>query len=344
MFHSPPAIAHKTIPTSAHPNEPICAAIARLMIANMVYDAIIIGGSAAGLSAAVVLGRCRRSVLVLDAGHPRNYASRHVHNFLTRDGIHPAKLLSIARHDIRRYAVQFRKTFVTSVACTPGGFAVRTRERLHFECRLLLLATGVVDLLPTIPDLPAFYGKGVHHCPYCDAYEYANLPMAAYGCGKAGLGLALNLLTWSKDVTILADGEHLDASSRRQAHAFGLQVREERIIGLRSARDRKRPTARDPLTSVLFDQGPPQRVSSLFFNTGQVQRSGIPARLGCAINADGGIVRDKRQRTGVPGLFLAGDASADVQFIVVAAAEGAKAGVAMNRELQDRERGEVLKR
>lgn len=307
----------------------------------MVFDAIIIGGSAAGLSAAMVLGRCGRSVIVLDAGKPRNYSSHHVHNFLTRDGIHPADLRAHAQRDASRYGVEVRDTFVISAARTAEGFTVVTRDRQRLRGRVLLLATGVVDILPQVPDLLAFYGRGVHHCPYCDAYEYTAQPMAAYGRGKAGVGLGLCLLTWTRDIVVLTDGERLDAPSRREAALFGLQVREERIVGLRTAKGRERPTGRDPLTTVMFEDGPPARVNALFFNTGQIQRSDLPARLGCSINAEGGVVRDKRQRTGVPGLFLAGDASADVQFVVVAAAEGAKAGVAMNRALQDLEHDRV---
>ncbi len=303
----------------------------------MMYDAIIIGGGAAGLSAALVLGRCRRSVVVLDAGSPRNFASQHVHNYLTRDGIHPSKLLESARRDMLRYGAEFRRTLVTRVVRTSDGFRAHTSDRRHINGRLLLLATGVVDILPAVPDLTAFYGRGVHHCPYCDAFEYSGRSMAAYGHGRAGLGLAFSLRTWSKRIVILTNGERLAPSVRREAAAFQFRVREERITGLRTARGKPTPSPRDRLAEIHFVQGPPERIDAMFFNTGQIQRSDIPVRLGCEINEDGGVVRDRRQRTRVPGLFLAGDASADVQFVIVAAAEGAKAGVAMNRMLQDRE-------
>lgn len=307
------------------------------------YDAIIVGGGAAGLNAALVLARSRRSVLVIDAGRPRNYAARHMHNFLSRDGINPARLLEIGRRELDKYGAKYVRSLVTEAECAPGGFCVRTQDGLAVTSKLLLLATGVVDELPGVANIQAFYGLGVHHCPYCDGWEYRDKPLAAYGKEHAGLGLALSLLTWSKDVTILTDGETLDNKGVREAARFGIKLREEKVAALTTRRGAPQPHKNEPLGCVTFESGPALRVAAMFFNTDQTQRSQLPQRLGCRMNEFGGIIRDRRQRTGVRGLYLAGDASVDVQFVVVAAAEGAKAGMAMNSELQEQERKAVRK-
>lgn len=310
----------------------------------MRYDAIIVGGGPSGLSAALVLGRSRRRVLVIDAGRPRNYASRGIHNLLTRDGVHPHTFATLARAEVEKYGVEVRRETVVAVRRTADDFRVTDARKRTFLCSVLLLATGVTDRLPQIGNIERFYGAGVHHCPYCDGYEHRDEQIAAYGSPRAGLGLGANLLNWSKHVTVLTDGRRMNAELARQAEALEIDVRTERVLELRSVRGKDRPSRGDPLGRVVFVGGAELRISALFFNTGQSQRSKLPINLGCVLDRNGGVMRDRKQRTGVPGLYLAGDASKDVQFVIVAAAEGAKAGVAMNRELQDRERNAILAR
>jgi len=308
------------------------------MSAKMHYDAIIVGGGPAGLSAALVLGRSRRSVLVIDAGNPRNAASHALHNYLTRDGANPSRFLQLARREVAAYKVEFRSGWVSAATCTDPGFKVRLKVGGTLTARALLLSTGVVDELPTISNVRDFYGKGVHHCPYCDGYEYRGKPLAAYGEGPQGVGLALNLLTWSDDITVVTNGGRLPAASIRQARRYGIKIRTEAIITLRSKRGRPTSSLKDGLGALRFEHGPDLKVAAMFFNTDKMQRSTLPLELGCKVNPQGGIVHDRKQRTGVRGLYLAGDASFDVQFVIVAAAEGAKAGVAMNRDLQEWDR------
>lgn len=313
------------------------------------FDVVIVGGGPAGLSAALVLGRCLRRVLVIDAGHPRNYASRAAHNFMTRDGIEPIQLLRLGRAEIESYGVRFEQGVVKEASRGSGGFELGMADGSRRRCRKLLIATGVCDVLPAIRNLEALYGLGVHHCPYCDAFEYRGRALAAYGKGRRAVGLAENLRTWSERVTALTDGP-LASSARRHALRLGIHVRKERPVRLEAVigngpsgeprfGDPRQQVAvereaRDRLGRVVFESGPPLEVDALFFNTGQLQRSQIPFALGCGRDAEGAVRRDRRQRTGVPGLYVAGDASRDVQFIMVAAAEGARAGVAINTDLQ----------
>ena len=310
----------------------------RLRSGLVPYDTIIVGGGPAGLSAALVLGRCCRRVLVVDAGRGRNHAARGVHNFLTRDGIAPGELRRLGRRELAKYGVELRRGVVTAAACAKGGFRVVVDGKLRLRSRTLLLATGMVDERPSIPDFDRFYGAGVHHCPYCDMWEYRGKPVAAYGRGRKGLGLAMSLLTWTKDVTVVTGGGPLPKSAREEAARLRLRVRTEGITGLRGIGGK-----RARLSRIEFESGPALRAAALFFNTEQWQRSRLPVRLGCRMDELGGVVHDRKQRTGVPGLYLAGDASRDVQFAVVAAGAGATAAVAINGDLQRQDRGEKPK-
>lgn len=296
------------------------------------YDVIIIGGGPAGLNAALVLGRCRRKVVVCDAARPRNAASREMHGFLTRDGIAPMELLRLGREEIAKYGVEFRSCLVADVSVRArGGFRAVLEDGKVLQSKKMLLATGVRDQLPRIEGLEARYGTSVHHCPYCDAYERRDEPLVAYGRAGRGVGLGLALRTWTERVTVCTDGARLGARDRERAAKNSLAVREQKVVRIEGDEGE--------LQRLVFVDGPAVEFRSLFFNTGQWQRSGLAAKLGCEVKKNGGIRTDSRQRACVPGLYLAGDADKDVQFVIVGAAEGAKAGMTINRELQDEERG-----
>src|SRR5215471_3565198 len=159
------------------------------------YDVIIVGAGPAGLSAALMLGRSRRRVLVCDTGRPRNAASHAMHGYLTRDGIPPLEFLAIGRAQLRQYdTVEIRDVEVVAAECRPDGrFHVTIADELMLESRKLLIATGVVDNLPAIPGFRELYGRGVFHCPYCDGWEVRDEPLAIHGRGARGLGLSLEL-------------------------------------------------------------------------------------------------------------------------------------------------------
>jgi thioredoxin reductase len=296
-------------------------------------DAIIIGGGPAGLSAALILGRARRRILVCDSGHPRNEASGSLNGFLTRDPIEPIQLLHLAREQLLRYDVEVRDQEATDARRTPDGhFEVTLAGGVRITSRKLLLATGVRDILPPIDGLPELYGRGVFHCPYCDGWERRDQCLAAYGKGNHAVGLALSLRTWSANVLACPDGEPLDELQIARAASNDIRVRPEPIARLEAGDGR--------LGRIHFASGPSEPCDAFFFNTGQVQRSVLPQKLDCRFKPNGGVETTDRQCTSVPGLYLAGDADKDVQFAIVAAAEGATAAVAINRELQDEDRGD----
>src|SRR5688572_13821611 len=292
------------------------------------YDVIIVGAGPAGLSAALMLGRCRRSVVVFDNGKPRNARSRALHGYLTRDGIAPADFLRLARDELVKYpSVRIRDQEIAAAECRPGdGFVVTLESGETMAARKLLLATGVVDNLPEIPGFREFHGRSVFHCPYCDGWELCDQPLAIYGRGARGVGLSLELTAWSRDLVLCTDGPaEIEPDDRVRLARNGIAVREERVSALEGADG--------VLSRVVFDNAPPLERRALFFTTGQYQRSDLLERLGCEFNEKGTVPTGKYETTHLPGLFVAGDASRAVQWVVVAASEGAEAAFAINTDL-----------
>jgi len=300
------------------------------------YDVIIVGGGPAGLSAALVLGRARRRVLVLDDGDPRNARAEGVRGFLTRDGTSPLEVLRLGREEVARYGVEVRHERAVA-ACQCGDqldvgvplFEVTLSGGGVVRARKLLLATGVRDEIPGVEGMATWFGKGVYHCPYCDAYEHRDRPLATFGRIAGAAGLALALLDWSRDVTVLTHGEEPEPETLAQLELNGVKVsriRVARLFGESGGSGRLRGAELEDGTRVEFE--------ALFLSTARVQHSELPALLGVEMDDRDEGETDRLQHTDVLGLFLAGDADGDVQFAIVAAAEGAKAGVAINLELQ----------
>jgi len=292
------------------------------------YDVVIVGAGPAGLSAALMLGRCSRSVLVCDTGRPRNAASRSLHGYLSRDGIPPLEFLAIAVDQLRHYTtVEMRRVEVTAARCLANKrFEVMLADGRIVRARKLLLATGVVDNLPSIDGFAELYGSSVFHCPYCDGWEVREAPLAIYGRGARGLGLSLELTAWSRDLVLCTDGpSEIDREGLQRLQRNDVKLREERVARL-DGRD-------GILESVVFESGDRLPRRALFFTTGQSLQSDLSTQLGCEVNAKGTVRTGKYEATHLKGLYVAGDASRAVQWVVVAAAEGAEAAFAINTDL-----------
>lgn len=292
------------------------------------FDVIVVGGGPAGLSAALILGRCRRRILVCDAGHPRNAKSHGLHGFLSRDGSPPADLLECARQQLQPYlSVTVRSVEVVDAEARSEGFAVILEDGSCCAASKLLLATGVVDELPAIPGIERFYGRSVHPCPYCDGWEWREQPLAVYGRGEKGTGLSLMLTLWSKDLVLCTDGPgELSPAQRERLSLHQIPVREEPIARLEG-------TENGLLRKIVFANGAALARQAIFFNTGERQRSPLIAKLGCKLDEKGRADTGEFEESNVPGLYIVGDASGDVQFAIVAAAQGARAAVAINKAL-----------
>lgn len=291
----------------------------------MQFDVLIVGGGPAGLSAAVILGRCHRKALLCDEGRQRNLSSHAIHGLLGREGRTPSDFLDEALEEVSRYkSVEVRRTRVTDIVAAGEAFDFVCSDGTHGTASKVLLATGLVDELPELAGLEPLYGVSVHHCLYCDGFEYAGKPVAAYGKGDKGAELAVMMKHWMSDVVACSDGTEVTAKAIRKLEEFKIALRPEPIRSLEGADGE--------LAKIVFESGPELPRAGLFFSTGCHQASDLSNILGCKRNEKGGVVIDPAtEESSVPGVYVAGDVSRDVLLVAVAIAEGAQAAVAINK-------------
>jgi thioredoxin reductase len=279
------------------------------------------------MSAALVLGRARRRVVLYDHGRYRNAASSSLHGYLSRDGVHPAELRRVAREELSRYpSVAIRQTEVVRARRQGSEFELEELAGQRTRCRKLLLATGLQDELPALPGLQDLLGISAFHCPYCDGWELRDQALIAYGEGNQGAELAFELTLWSRDVTLCTGARRPpDALHAERLAHFGVSVRTQRI-----SRVEAQPGSQ---VRVWFQDGSSMVRRALFYSEGSRQASPLGAQLGVAFTPKGGVEAGRLEATSVEGVYVAGDASRDALQAVVAAGEGAKAAVAINMAL-----------
>lgn len=291
------------------------------------YDVIVVGGGAAGLSAALILGRARRRALVIDAGEPRNAPSHESHSFFTRDGAPPRELVRIGREQAAAYGVEVREGRATDASrLEDGSFEVTLEDGERVCARRLLLATGVVDELPDIPGFAERWGKSVLHCPYCHGWEIRDQPFAILVNGPGTLDFVALLHGWSRDLTVCTNGPaELDDETRAKLARHGVPVREEPIAALEGPGE--------ALERVVFAQGEPLACAALFHRPDQRPAGDLAHRLGCARRDDGMLQLDMMYQSSVPGVYIAGDLTRRMQQVGAAAAQGAHAAAGINHAL-----------
>ncbi len=301
------------------------------------YDAIIVGAGAAGLSAALMLGRSKRSVLVLDGGAPRNTPSEHSHGFFTRDGASPEELVRIGKRDLEAYpSVEVREGVAVGASGADGNFEVKLDGEETVDARKILIASGVVDVMPDIPGFAEAWGRGIFHCPYCHGWEVRDAPLAVYGGGARlmhGVHLVWNL---SRDLVVIADGTGVSDENREEISALGVPLYESGISRIESDGETGK------LTRIVLGDGTAIEREGLFANPPQRQRSDIAETLGCETTyfemmRTHTITADPMTReTTVKGVFAAGDAVVPpAQSLMNAASAGSNAGAFMNYVLAE---------
>jgi thioredoxin reductase len=291
------------------------------------FDVVIVGAGPAGLSAALVLGRACRNVLLYDNETPRNWASKAIYGFLTRDGMAPADFREAARAELQRYPNICRARAEVSDAkkLADGTFEIRAGRRA-VNSRKLLLATGVRDELPAIPGLESFFGTSVFQCPYCDGWELRGARIAVYGKARSALEIARSLTGWTDDIALCTNGRAgLSDSDKLRLRRNNVRLFEQPITALRGVGGK--------LEAIEFQGGATLERSALFFDTACRGRSRLAESLGCQFNRRGGIRCGQYEATSVAGVFVAGNIIKDVQLSIVAAGEGARAAFGINRAL-----------
>ncbi|MEO7931945.1 MAG: NAD(P)/FAD-dependent oxidoreductase [Chthoniobacterales bacterium] len=290
------------------------------------YDVAIIGAGPAGLSAALILGRCRRNVIVIDAGHPRNAASGHMHGFLSRDGVSPKEFLKICRDQLSIYpGVELQHGTVTECQRLENSFDLRAENGATFSSKLLLLATGLIDPLPPLRGIEKFYGSTVHHCPYCDGWEHRDQAIAVYATGAGAIEFALELTCWSRDVVLCTNGGKVSREDRERLRTNGVECLTESIVCLEGDGDQ--------LTAIRFGNGKVLPRQALFFETRPKTAARFARDMKCDFTDDISIRTGDSEETNIPGVFVVGNASDGLQMVVMAAAEGASAAYAINELL-----------
>lgn len=288
----------------------------------MNYEVVIVGGSYAGLSAAMQLARARRSVLVVDAGVRRNRFASHAHGFLTRDGTPPGEIARLGKEQVLAYpTVTWREGRVERISRREDGtFDVDGDHALR-----VVLATGVRDELPQIPGLAERWGQFVFHCPYCHGYELDRGPVAVIGTHPMAEHPAAMLVDWGGPVTYLAHGNPVSEEAREHLQRRGVTIVPNEIVEIRGD------------ATVLLDNGTSLDFAGLFAVSVTHPSSPLAAELGCAIatGPTGGsyVQTDATKQTTVPNVFAAGDAAMMMGSVTFAVADGAMAGMAAHRSL-----------
>ena len=301
------------------------------------FDVVVVGGGAAGLSAALVLTRARRRVLVVDAATPRNAPAAHMHGFLSRDGLPPLDLLALGREEVAAYGGQIAQDTVTGIRNGgESGFRVGLRAGGSVAARRLLVATGLRDELPDIPGLRERWARDVLHCPYCHGYEVRDKALGVLGWSPQAVGYAQIVRQWSDDVVYIAPTGTLTTAAREQLAARSIVVVEGSV--------RRLLVVDDQLDGVELDDEGTVQIDALFVPPRFVPNNELLVELGCEHDDDGWPVTDADGRASAAGVWAAGNVANPRAQVITAAGEGSTAAIAINADLVDEDVRDALER
>jgi len=291
------------------------------------YDVLIIGGSYAGLSAGMALGRSLKKVLIIDGGKPCNRQTPHSHNFLTQDGNTPSEIAALGKQQVEKYpTVSFFNGIATLGTQTATGFAIQTATGETFHATKLIFATGIEDQLPAIEGLAACWGISVLHCPYCHGYEVRAKKTGIIGNGEMGFEFTRLISNWTQDLTLYTNGINtLTAEQLTQLQQHSISVVETPIAQLAHSNGM--------IHTIHFKDGTTSSIEAMYAHGTFTQHCDIPEKLGCELTEDGYLKIDALQQTTLLGVYACGDATTRMRTVANAVAMGALAGMMVNKEL-----------
>lgn len=297
------------------------------MTNNNKYDVIIIGGSYAGFSAAMALGRSLRKVLIIDSGKPCNQQTPYSHNFITQDGKRPVDINTKAKKQILKYpTITFLEGKATKTIKREEEFEIETEKREKFTARKLLFATGLKDILPEIEGFAECWGISILHCPYCHGYEVKNERTGIIANGPMGYEFTKMISNWTKNLTVLTNGKtSLTEEQTAALKKNNIAILENEIDYFQHNEGK--------IMNIVFKDKTKIAIKALYAKPPYEQHSFLPQELGCEITEQGLIKVDASQKTTIIGIYAAGDNSTFGRSLALAVSSGSVAGALINKEL-----------
>lgn len=293
------------------------------------FDAIIVGGSSAGLSAGMALGRAMRKVLIIDSGDPCNRPTPHSHNFFTRDGQTPHEILTIGREQTLKYPT-ISLIHGEATQCVPitNGFEINTKSGETFSAKKVILAAGIKDQIPDIPGFAECWGISIIHCPYCHGYEYGHQRTGVFANGETAFELTKLISNWAEDLILFTNGKStLTIEQQTIIRNNNIQIIEQEIEAFDHHNGQ--------IKTVRLRDDSEVKLQALYARLPFVQHSDIALQLGCQFTDQGHIQVDARQKTTIPGVYACGDSASGIRSIANAVNSGMLAGVTTNLDLTD---------
>lgn len=288
------------------------------------YDVLIIGGSYAGLSAAMALGRSHRKVLIIDSHTPCNRFTPNAHNFITQDGVSPATIAALSKKQVLAYpSVSFQEGLVTSITGSDNNFTITATASLQVAARKLIFATGLKDILPAIPGFADCWGTSIIHCPYCHGYEVSGQPTGIMVNDASALHFVQLISNWTNELALFTNGDA----------AFDLSPILDLNVPIIQKKVASFEHQNGKLSSILFADGSASSITALYHRPPFEQQCSLPTVLGCKLTSTGHLEVDGSQQTTINGIYAVGDATQPFRSLAFAVYSGSTAGAMLNHAL-----------